>query len=146
MKKIFKFNDKTEVELSNSVGWTMEYRDQFGHDILPDLLPILSALITLIKEVKDTADLKDAIKTIDNDTIQEAMIQLVGLQFVDFINMLWAMAKDADDKTPLPKRWVKQFDEGFFLDKIAPEVFTFILEGFISSKNLPGLPLAGTEK
>lgn len=146
MKKIFKFNDKTEIELSNSVGWTMEYRDQFGHDILPDLLPILSAIITLIKEVTDATDLKEAVKTINTETIQDALIQLVGLQFVDLINMLWAMAKDADEKTPLPNRWVKQFDDGFYLDRIAPEVFTFILEGFFSTKNLPSLLPTETQK
>ena len=145
MKRIFKFNDTKEIELSNSVGWTMEYREQFGHDIVPDLLPIISAIVSLLKEL-DPSDLKESFKSIDNDTVQDALIQLTGLQFVDFLNVLWAMAKDADEQTPNPKRWIKQFDEGFYLDLIAPQVFNFIVEGFVSTKNLQSLLPGDKEK
>jgi hypothetical protein len=34
VERIIKIADK-EVRLNNNVAWTMEYRDQFGKDILP---------------------------------------------------------------------------------------------------------------
>ena len=44
MEKIIKIGDK-EVRLNNNVAWTMEYRDQFGRDIVPALMPVLASLL-----------------------------------------------------------------------------------------------------
>lgn len=138
MIKTIKIDENTELTLSNNIGWAMEYREQFGHDIIPDILPAVSAIIDLLGEIKDG---KIDLNTIDKDALQDALIKLAGLQFIDFINLVWALAKNADDEIPEPKKWVKQF-ETFPLDIIAPEVFKMIMEGFISSKNLPRLNLA----
>lgn len=138
MIKSVKVNENTELLLSNNIGWAMEYRDQFGHDIVPDLLPVVSAIASFIGE----ANLKKFdIKKIDRDVIQDALINLAGVQFVDFLNLVWAMNKTADEKTPLPKKWVSQFDDGFYLDIVAPEVFNMLLSGLVSSKNLQSLPV-----
>lgn len=139
MIKSIKFNDNCEVELSNNIGWAMEYREQFGHDIIPDLLPVVSAIISILGE---TEQKHFDIRKIDKDVLQDALINLAGLQFVDFINLCWAMAKTADEKTPVPKKWIKQFDDGFFVDRVAPDVFGLLVEGLVSSKNLPSLNLA----
>ena len=136
MIRSVKFNDNVEIELSNSIGWALEYREQFGHDIIPDLLPAVSAIISLLGEM----DIKKFdITKVDKTVLQDALINLAGLQFVDFINLIWAMAKTADENTPTPKKWVKQFDDGFYLDRIAPDVFNLLVEGLISSKNLQSL-------
>lgn len=136
MIKTIKVNDKCKIELSNNIGWAMEYREQFGHDIIPDLMPAISAIISLLGE----ADLKHFdIKKIDKDVIQDALINLAGLQMVDFLNLCWAMAKTADEKTPTPKKWIKQFEDGFYLDVVAPEVFKLLFEGLVSTKNLQSL-------
>ena len=37
-----------EVRLSNNIGWTIIYRDQFGHDIVSSLTPMLAAGLDLI--------------------------------------------------------------------------------------------------
>lgn len=137
MIKSIRIDDNTEITLSNNIGWAMEYREQFGHDIIPDLLPAISAIITMLGEL----DKKFNIKKIDKDILQDALVNLAGLQFVDFINLIWAMAKTADEKIPEPKKWVKQF-EIFPLDVIAPEMFNLLIEGLVSSKNLPSLKLA----
>lgn len=139
MIKSIKFNDNCEVELSNNIGWAMEYREQFGHDIIPDLLPAVSAIISILGE---TEQKHFDIRKIDKGVLQDALINLAGLQFVDFINLCWAMAKTADEKTPVPKKWIKQFDDGFFVDRVAPDVFGLLVEGLVSSKNLPSLNLA----
>lgn len=136
MIKSVKVNDNVELLLSNNIGWAMEYRDQFGHDIVPDILPVVSAIASLVGE----ANLKKFdIKKIDRDVLQDALINLAGVQFVDFLNLVWAMNKTADDKTPLPKKWAAQFEDGFYLDVVAPEVFDLLLSGLVSSKNLQGL-------
>lgn len=141
MIKTIKIDEEHELTLSNNIGWAFEYREQFGHDIIPDLLPALSAVISLLGEIdKNGFD----IKKVDKDILQDALINLAGIQFVDFINLLWAMAKTADDSIKEPKKWVKEFDT-FPLDVIAPQAFTLLVEGLISTKNLPRLSLAGAE-
>lgn len=142
MIKTIRIDDDHELTLSNNIGWAMEYREQFGHDIIPDLLPALSAIISLLGEVdKKGFD----IRKIDKDTLQDALINLSGIQFVDFINLIWAMAKTADEKTKEPKKWIKEFDT-FPLDVIAPQAFTLLVEGLVSTKNLPRLNLAEATK
>ena len=143
MEKTVQIGNK-EVRLSNNIGWAIDYRDQFGQDISPTLLPMVAAALDLIKglleEVEDTNNLewRDILKLIDGDTLFDALIHLGGLEFRDFINITWAMAKCADDSIPEPRTWVKEF-EVFPVDELAPTVFDLIFKGVVSSKNLKRL-------
>lgn len=143
MEKTVQIGNK-EVHLSNNIGWAIDYRDQFGQDIIPTLLPMVAAALDLIKglleEVEDTNNLewRDILKLIDGDTLFDALIHLGGLEFRDFINITWAMAKCADDSIPEPRAWVKEF-EVFPVDELAPTVFDLIFKGVVSSKNLTRL-------
>ena len=143
MEKTINIGNK-EVRLNNNIGWTIDYRDQFGTDIIPTLLPMVAAALDLIKglleEMEDTSSLEwqDILKTLDGDTLLDALVHLGGLEFKDFINVTWAMAKCADETIPEPRTWVRQF-EVFPLDEIAPAVFELIYKGVISSKNLTRL-------
>ena len=143
MEKTINIGNK-EVRLNNNIGWTIDYRDQFGQDIIPTLLPMVAAALDVIKglleEMEDTSNLEwqDVLKTLDGDTLFDALVHLGGLEFKDFINVTWAMAKCADETIPEPRTWVRQF-ETFPLDEIAPAVFELIYKGVISSKNLTRL-------
>ena len=143
MEKTIQIGNK-EVRLNNNIGWTIDYRDQFGTDIIPTLLPMVAAALDLIKGLldgmEDTSNLEwqDVLKTVDGDTLLDAVVHLGGLEFKDFINVTWAMAKCADETIPEPRTWVRQF-ETFPLDEIAPAVFELIYKGVISSKNLTRL-------
>lgn len=143
MEKTISIGNK-DVRLNNNIGWTIDYRDQFGQDIIPTLMPMVAAALDLIKglleEVEDTGDLewRDLLKTLDGDTLIDALVHLGGLEFRDFINITWAMAKCADGSIPEPRTWVKQF-EVFPVDEIAPVVFELIFKGVVSSKNLTRL-------
>ena len=143
MEKTINIGNK-EVRLNNNIGWTIDYRDQFGTDIIPTLLPMVAAALDLIKglleEMEDTSNLEwqDVLKTVDGDTLLDALVHLGGLEFKDFINVTWAMAKCADETIPEPRTWVRQF-ETFPIDEIAPAVFELIYKGVISSKNLTRL-------
>ena len=94
----------------------------------------------VLEEVEDTNNLewRDILRLIDGDTLFDALIHLGGLEFRDFINITWAMAKCADERIPEPRTWVKEF-EVFPVDELAPTVFDLIFKGVVSSKNLTRL-------
>ena len=142
MEKIIKIG-KQEVRLNNNVAWTMEYRDQFGKDIVPALMPILASLMegvsTIISESGSNevtmADIADAVQGRSMDVL----LPMFQVEFVDtIVNVTWAMAKAADEDIEPPKRWVRQFEE-FPLDVVVPAVYELVLKGFVSSKNLKRL-------
>ena len=144
MIKTIKIDKDHEVVLSNSAAWTMEYLEQFGHDILPDIMPVLSAVSNLVvgmagslEETGGKLELKDVTRmlaSLSDGSLSEALVDLAGLRFVDLVHITWAMAKAADDDIPDPKTWVAQFDR-FPVDVIVPEVFGLVLDGMTSTKN-----------
>jgi hypothetical protein len=145
VEKIIKIG-KQEVRLNNNVAWTMEYRDQFGKDIVPALMPVLASMIegvsTVVSEAGGSeisiADIADAVQ----GRAMEVLLPMFQVEFVDtIINVTWAMAKAADESIEPPKKWVRQFEE-FPLDVIVPAVYELILKGFVSSKNLKRLKKA----
>ena len=140
MIKTIKISKDKELTLSNSLAWAMIYKDQFGHDIVPDIMPIVSAVTKLFGELQKNSgqDMTALLKNLDGDVLQSAMIELCAVQFTDFINLVWAMAKANDDDIETPEKWVRQFDT-FPLDIIAPAVFELLTKGLISSKNLKSL-------
>ena len=146
MEKVIKIG-KTEVKLNNNVAWTMEYRDQFGRDIVPALMPLLASFIEGVSAVvsetgKNELSITDIASALEGRSM-EILLPLFQVEFVDtIINVTWAMAKAADESIDPPKRWVRQFDE-FPLDIIVPAVYELVLKGFVSSKNLNRLKGVG---
>lgn len=143
MEKTVKIG-KQDVRLSNNISWAIIYRDQFGHDIIPTLMPMLAAILDILSGMLSEyggdkkVDALDLLKNMDGDKLLDAVVHLSGLEFVEFINITWAMAKVVDDDIPEPKVWVRQFDE-FPVDTIAPELSSLIFKGLVSSKNLKRL-------
>lgn len=140
MIKTIKISKDKDLTISNNLAWAMIYKSQFGHDIVPDIMPIVSAVTKLLGELGKMAgkDMAEVLKDLDGDTIQSALIELCALQFTDFINLTWAMAKANDDGIENPEKWVREFDQ-FPVDIIAPAVFDLLLKGLVSSKNLKSL-------
>ena len=142
MKEIIKIG-KTEVEVDNNMAWLMEYRNQFGKDILPALMPlfssVLEALSSVIADNKDgEIDMADVAEAI-NGRAMDVLMPLYSAELSDFaINITWAMAKAANDEIDPPKKWIRQF-ETYPLDVVLPAVFNLALKGSISSKNLKRL-------
>ena len=126
----------------------MEYRDQFGKDILPAVMPLLTSMIEGVSAV--VAESTEGEK-ITAESIAEAlqgrtldfMLPMYQAEFVDLVvNVTWSMAKAADESIDPPKKWVRQFEE-FPLDVVGPAVFDLVLKGFVSSKNLKRLKKMG---
>lgn len=148
MEKVIKIG-KQEVRLSNNVAWTMEYRDQFGKDIVPALMPVLSSLVeglsTIVSETGTAGGgLTDIAEALQGRSM-DILLPLFQMEFVDtVINVTWSMAKAADETILPPKQWVKQFED-FPLDVVIPTVYDMVLRGFVSSKNLKRLKKIGAD-
>ena len=147
MEKVIKVG-KQEVRLNNNVAWTMEYRDQFGKDIIPVVMPLIASMIegasTIMADAGDKGEItvSSIAETLEGRAM-EVLLPMFQSEFVDLvINVTWAMAKVADESIAPPKQWVRQFD-GFYLDEVGPAVFDMVLKGFVSSKNLKRLKKIG---
>lgn len=138
MEKTIKIG-KTPVRLNNNIGWIRAYRSQFGHDILPTLMPlaatILDILGALISE-DGTVEVNPAsiLRNADSDKMLDAIIHASGFEAVEIVNITWALAKSADPELDDPETWERQFEE-FPLDTVVPAVWTLVLQGAVSSKN-----------
>ncbi len=144
MEKTIKIGKK-EVRLSNNFSWAIIYRDQFGHDIISTLTPMLAAaldvasgMVNEIEKPDGSIEVADLLRVLDGDKLIDAVIHLSGFESVEIAYIMWAMAKAYDDDIPDPKTWLRGF-ETFPLDTIVPEVFALAFKGLVSSKNLKRL-------
>lgn len=131
---------KNELTLDNNIGWMIAYREQFGRDIVPALIPVLNAGIDIAFGVIQAMNEGEkagieTLKNVDPDALHDAIFQASSIEAVDLINITWALAKNADDSIREPKEWVRQF-EGFPLDLIGGAVFDLVFKSMISTKNL----------
>lgn len=138
MKKTIDLQEGRTLTLSSNAGWLFIYREQFGKDIVPFLIPVLNTGIeTAFSIYQETGGKMDpaALMNLDPDRITSAFWNLGTIESVDLLNIIWAMAKNADPSTPEPRAWLDTFDEEFPLDIILPEAGKMIYKQFISSKN-----------
>lgn len=134
MIKEITISENQKIKLNASLGWVLRYRAQFGHDILPDLLPMVeSGLMFAAGAMEDSGELEWR-KLMEFDTISSAMISMAGAEFTTVLNIIWAMAKNADESIPAPFDWANQF-ENFPLDQIVPEVVDAVINTVVSEKN-----------
>ena len=143
MEKTIKIGNKS-VRLNNNISWAIIYRDQFGRDIIPTLMPLVASALDIVSGVinqtgkTEDIELADLARLADGDALLNAAIHLGGFEFTDLVCITWALAKCADEDIPEPRTWVAQFDD-FPLDVIVPAVFSLIVKGVISTKNLKRL-------
>lgn len=141
MRKTIKIDETTAITLDNNVGWLMEYRAQFGRDIMPAIMPAIGAVGQIVFQLYangERLNTDSVLESLDESIVSQALTELAGLEVVDLLNITWAMARTADEDTPEPRIWVRRF-ESFPVDVIAPEVFRLVARGCVSSKNLTRL-------
>lgn len=134
MIKEINISENEKIKLNASLGWVLRYRAQFGHDILPDMLPMLESGLVLVGGAMDESGELEWRKLLDFDNVSSAMISFAGAEFATALNIIWAMAKNADESIPAPFDWANQF-ENFPLDKIIPEVLDALISTVVSEKN-----------
>lgn len=141
MKKTIKIDDEQKFEINSSSGWLYAYQEQFGHDVLPVLLPAAEALLQTMADImKDSKsdNVGDILAAADEETISNAFITLSGMQLTTVTNIVWAMAKNANDNIESPREWLNSFDV-FPWDIVVPQVLGAALEACISKKKFEKL-------
>ena len=123
MKKTIKLNSKEKIKIDTSWNWAYIYMDYFGHDIIPDLIPVIDTFIETFTRLLNGAQT-------DEDEISD---KLYGLEATTVTNVVWALAKNADEEIPDVREWLKGFDR-FPLDIILPEVLETLADTMMSSK------------
>ena len=129
--------DGQNIEINSSTGWLYVYRNRFGRDILPDIMPIIESVLSAASSLLQDADAFDResiIKAMDNDALVDAFIKLAGMEVLTVFNVFWAMVRNADPKTPEPATFFNSF-ERFPIDEIIPTVFGAVVDSTVSSKN-----------
>ena len=134
MKKEIKIGDKT-VELNSSAGWFYDYQEQFGRDIMPDLMPLLEGLLGTLAELQDGATDK---LVLTDEIVGKIIDALATAEVTTIFNITWAMAHNADETIESPRKWVNSF-ENFPVDEIVPELAVLIIQSSVSSKNSASL-------
>ena len=129
----------TPVELNSSAGWLYIYRTEFGRDILPDIMPMIEGLLTVLIEFMKQSDdgeiTADAlISFADDNVISDLAATLSGLETTTILNIFWAMAKNADKTIPAPFEFFSEL-ECVALDVMLPEMFELVIKSSVSSKN-----------
>lgn len=139
MKKIIKIDGSQPCELNSSLGWLFIYREEFGHDILPDLMPLIEALLgTVAKAIDDESDSDNILAHINGEVIEDALDTLYGLETTTVLNIIWALAKNSNPEIKGHFEWVNQF-ERIEMDKILVPVFELIVSSCVSPKNAKSL-------
>ena len=140
MIKTINLGNGQSLEINSSGGWLYVFQEQFGFDVLPLLMPALEAGLKAVGIAVQGADGKDKIEAaqmlanFDDENINEIMMSFSGLQLTTLLNIVWAMAKNANDNIPEPKVFYNSFDE-FPSDLVIPEVVRQIINTTISKKN-----------
>lgn len=148
MIRTLMLNDQP-VELDGSMGWLYIYQRQFGHDVLPDIMPLAEAVIAglgdLVTAMTDdgsggkSIDAEHALELMNSDSIVDMFIKLSGMELTTLLNIFWAMAKNKDPYLPDPQKFVNSFDRLPLVDELAPALFYIIIDSSASSKNAESL-------
>lgn len=143
------------IEIDSSMGWLYIYQRQFGHDVLPDIMPLAEAVIVgmgdIFTAMADNGDggatisAEKALELMDSDNIVDMFIKMSGMELTTLLNIFWAMAKNGDPATPAPEKFVNSFDRLPLFDELAPALFYIVIDSSASSKNASSL-LARIEK
>jgi hypothetical protein len=143
--KNIKIDKDNSIKIDSSINWLLIYRAQFGRDILPDILPLISAGVDIAINILGESEgetVQEKIANMDSDKIESAMLSLAGLELTTFLQIVWAMdanarKKNGEEIVPF-ENWVEQQEE-FPIDLIAPAVAGLLTKSMVSSKNLKRL-------
>lgn len=146
MIKTIKLREGLELTLTNDSLWMEEYRDQFGQDILPSLMPLLlgmsSSISALAEEAGDLEKIdKEAIvRVLGSESMLDIGIRLAQLEITDVHRIMWAMAKAYDESIPDLRAWLRELagpehESLPIADVIIPAIAELALKGVMTGKN-----------
>ncbi len=118
MEKVIKIDNK-EVRFKASASFAYRYKNQFGKDVLQEIMPILSRL-----------DLGG--KDFDVEEIVEA---LGDFEITTLYNLIWVTAKTVDNTIDEPMIWYDTFNE-FPLIDVSKELLPMIVKSLFTTKEI----------
>lgn len=151
--------DERALVLDNTFTWMVYYKEAFGRDIVPDLAPILNSVIKAFFAVFSAVDVDKVVKIatskqknkteadrtsaimnevmqkVDPDDITGVIIEATAIESVTFLQIMWALAKCADDSIDEFFEWTKT-TSGMTPDFLVSEVFDLVLKGWITENPL----------
>lgn len=129
--------DGKEVRFKASASFPLIYKANFNVDILTIIMPLLSELLGSMDDIVSDKTLKEGTLELTPSALSEMLENVYSLELIDVMNLLWTMAKCADDKIPDPLKWFGEFDE-FPIFDVAIEAFPMLFESLFSKKKLKG--------
>ena len=132
MIKTIKIGDR-DVSFDASLSWAFVYKNQFGTDPLKVIMPALISMYDGNAEGDVKFDGK----------LLERLSDKIDL--VSFLQILWALAKNADKDIQEPETWFGQF-ETFPMDEVLKEIAPMLAKSCISLKNFQALLGANHKK
>lgn len=107
--------DGKQVRLKTTAATPKRFKIQFGRDYFAELLKFAKILEPLEKDAK---------KAESDGGINLKNISFESLSLLDFdtlYDIVWVLAKSADNSIPDPLSWLDQFDS-FPISEILPEI------------------------
>ena len=146
MVKTIELREGVEITLANDSLWFEEYRDQFGQDILPTIMPLILAASNSISALADEAGGLDEInedsvlKILGSEALLDIGLRFSAFEVTDIMHVMWAMAKAYDGNIKDPKAWQRELagpehESLPIADIILPALAELIIKGVVSSKN-----------
>lgn len=130
--------ENQSIEIESSAGWLYAYRRQFGHDILPDVMPVIESILKAIAGVVESSggvfNEKTIAEAVENDSLIDAFVKMAGMEVTTVFNIVWAMAYNKDKTISGPEEYFNEF-EIFPIDIVLPEIFMAVVDSSVSSKN-----------
>ncbi len=137
--------DGKEVQFKASASFPLVYKANFNADILTVIMPLISELLDGMDDILKESVKKDGNIELKPSTLSGLLQNVYSLELIDIMNLLWTLAKCADDTIPEPMKWFNQFDE-FPVFDIAVEVFPMLFESLFSKKKLKEIAKVATTK
>lgn len=120
--------DNKDIKFKANALLPYVYKAQFHKDLFITLFPFLDDVLGAISAYKDGDDLKTFITA----NLSEI---LSGVEITDITDIIWAMAKTADETIDNPESFYAQFDD-FSVFDVAFDLKDVFLQSFLSKKKL----------
>lgn len=121
MEKIIKIDDR-DVKFKCSASFVYRYKAQFGKDVLKTIMPLIKGVIPLIGQEK-----------IETESIVEILQGSSDFELTDVYNIVWVLAKTADNDIPEPAVWYDEF-ETFPLVEVITELIEILIPSLLTTK------------
>lgn len=133
MEKIIKIGGK-EVKFKFTLSAFYIFKNQFSYDAMSKVIPAVGEILSSVDfSILTSKDGKDVEGGEFINMLGRTLESTYNFEVVDFLNLLWAFAKNADHDIQEPEVWFGEFDEFPIID-VMREFIPALLESLGSKK------------